>query len=447
MPANDYFTATSYSDYTETPTYISFQLLGSGNIRFKQNVATYFTVIGGGGGGGGGGGHNNGDGSPAYPSGGGGGGGAFGKISLITDVNVAYSYEIGNGGGAGGGNNSGTIGTDSSVIFSPNKKIVAQGGSFGARHYNGNLGGSGGTLTIQGLDIIVSGASGNGGNGVRIDNIGSDPSGNGTAGMNSSPISIENYPNKFINVGGGGGGTDAHDTNSPPPQPYNGGGGGNGVGGTLGTGVSSGSNYNGIAGIAYGGGGGGGGQPGTGSPIVDGFPVTSGGNGKEGAIFVYFRPPLVNGCQWNPALASESLEWTRGRSDCVDLSGSTIDGIPMTYDDLNEKRKATIFQYKNNSSRFSKKQTYSRLARGIGRQRGHTFATQSDTYTNPNTRNLKIENNAILKCSSSSKNWAFTNQNDTPGPVRRITNNSTVPLTNYIVKRRYLAGNSKWPQF
>ena len=56
MPASDYFTATSYTDYYEQPEeYIYFRLLGTGNISFKQNLTTYFTVIGGGGGGGGGG--------------------------------------------------------------------------------------------------------------------------------------------------------------------------------------------------------------------------------------------------------------------------------------------------------------------------------------------------------------------------------------------------------
>ena len=60
MPASEYFTVTgggSFSDYNETPQYISFQLLGTvgSSITFKQNLTTFFTVIGGGGGGGGGG--------------------------------------------------------------------------------------------------------------------------------------------------------------------------------------------------------------------------------------------------------------------------------------------------------------------------------------------------------------------------------------------------------
>ena len=57
------------------------------------------------------------------------------------------------------------------------------------------------------------------------------------------------------------------------------------------------------------------------------------------------------------------------------------------------------------------------------------------------------DGSGILICPSTRRNWAFTNQNDTPGPVKRITNYPTVPLYNYIPRRTYLAGGTKWPQF
>jgi hypothetical protein len=164
----------------------------------------------------------------------------------------------------------------------------------------------------------------------------------------------------------------------------------------------------------------------------------------------YILPTVkqLTGCDWNCELLEQTTQWSRATSDCIDLSGAVLpDGEPMTIYDLNEKRKATIFQYKQNGAGFSKKQNYSRLARGLGRQRGQSFATQSDTYTNANTRGLPIVNNRILSCLNVTKNWALTNQNDTPGPVRRITNYPTVPLTNYIVRRTYLAGGGKWPQY
>jgi len=162
-------------------------------------------------------------------------------------------------------------------------------------------------------------------------------------------------------------------------------------------------------------------------------------------ITVNFEYLALNGCDTGPGPDPEKL-WTRDEGDCVDISGATLHGQPMTREDLSEKRKATIFQYKNNSAGFSKKQQYSRLARGIGRQRGQTFATQSDTYTNANTKVLPL-NNTVLECPGVTKNWAYTNQNNTPGPLTTITNEPSVPLTNYIVRRTYLAGNNKWPQF
>jgi hypothetical protein len=156
----------------------------------------------------------------------------------------------------------------------------------------------------------------------------------------------------------------------------------------------------------------------------------------------------VSGCIWNCHLREQTTIWSRASGDCVDLSGATLpNGNPMTYDDLSEKRKAVIFQYKQNNAGFSKKQTYSRLARGIGRQRGQTFASQSETHTYSNTHNLVLDNSSVLLCPNVSKDWALTNQNDTPGPVRRITNYPTVPLTNYKVRRTYLAGGTKWPQY
>ena len=271
MPASDYFTATSYTDYNETPAYISFRLLGTGNISFKQNLTTYFTVIGGGGGGGGGGGD-----VQAYLTGGGGGAGASGKISFLTTNNVSYSYVVGPGGvkGTGFQLTNGGNGTDSSVIFTVGDKIIAEGGTGGGgagiSGVDPPLGGSGGGLTILEVSAIITGVSGGGGNGW-IDGTIQPPTNPSPAeaGNNQDPLTIENYPGNSIPVGGGGGGGD-----------FGGGGGGNGTGGSAGS-ASSASNKPGKPGIAYGGGGGGAAKD----------VSNDGGLGKEGAIFVYFAPP------------------------------------------------------------------------------------------------------------------------------------------------------------
>ena len=444
--SNPFFNATSYLNYSVGDGYVFAQLDGSsGTISFNQSYDVYFTVVGGGGGGGGGG-HNNGGvvSVPQYPSGGGGGAGAAGMVLYKSEPGKIYNYTIGAGGDGGVANLMGENGEDTSILFSPTDSVISRSGSGGTGHYNGNIGGIGGAMEISGnITPIVDGVGGNGGNGVKYDKIPNT----GTEGYDSNPPIITISPTNTIYVGGGGGGADASNTDisPPPPKPSNGGGGGNGSGGFLGTGETDGSG-NGQVGIAYGAGGGGGGQPGDGSPVVF-FPITYGGNGKEGAIFIYLVN-LTNGCQWNPLLANKTTLWTRATTDCIDLTDATLpDGEPLTRDDLSEKRKATIFQYKQNGAGFSKKQNYSRLARGLGRQRGQSFATQNDTYTNANTHNLPIVNNRILSCPNVTKNWALTNQNDTPGPVRRITNYPTVPLTNYIVRRTYPAGGGKWPQY
>ncbi len=474
MPASEYFTVTgggSFSDYNEyfpnypEERYISFQLLGTvgSSITFKQNLTTFFTVIGGGGGGGGGG--QAGDGSQFYVvAGGGGGAGASGKISFLTSNNVPYSYEVGPGGNGKNGNNRGDPGHDSSVTFSATERIDASGGDGGIGFANGNGGGDGGTLTIQGVNTIINGTSGNGGHGFR---------GNGTPGTGNpyivpfpslafdgngnNPISIEIYPGKSELVGGGGAGGNRVSEGTIIGK---GGGGGNGNGGV----INSSTGTTGVSGIAYGGGGGGGGTNNS---------QTFGGNGREGAIFVYILlgPGLgpQNGCEWNGYLSGQTTIWSRDDGNCVDLSGAFLpDGSAMTRADLSEKRKAVIFQYKNNSAGFSKKQQFSRLARGLGKPRGKTYATQGYNVTNPNVQNLPLVGKNVptvvedgsgnfvtqdvfmgttLVCTGANKISGLTTQNDTPGPTRTITNYPTVPLTNYIVRRTYKGGSEKWPQY
>jgi len=50
--------------------------------------------------------------------------------------------------------------------------------------------------------------------------------------------------------------------------------------------------------------------------------------------------------------------------------------------------KGNILQYKKNSSQLTKSQKYTQLAKGLGPSRTKVFATQSETYTNPNTTGL-----------------------------------------------------------
>jgi|UniRef100_A0A6C0CKD1 hypothetical protein len=161
-----------------------------------------------------------------------------------------------------------------------------------------------------------------------------------------------------------------------------------------------------------------------------------------------------NGCDTGPGPDPPRV-WTRATTDCPDIDGEGENMQPTSGGyNLSEKRKAEIFQYRNNNANMSSKQLYSRLARGIGRQRGSTFATQSDSYTDPNTKNLKLLNErpgpfspyGPLQCTNSKVISAFTSQNNTPGPRMLISNYPDATLYNYRVRRTYKGGNTKWPQ-
>jgi hypothetical protein len=58
--------------------------------------------------------------------------------------------------------------------------------------------------------------------------------------------------------------------------------------------------------------------------------------------------------------------------------------------------KGNILQYKKNSSNLTKKQRYTQIAKGMWTNRTKTWATQSDTYSNPNTTSLLRVNYTIL---------------------------------------------------
>lgn len=51
--------------------------------------------------------------------------------------------------------------------------------------------------------------------------------------------------------------------------------------------------------------------------------------------------------------------------------------------------KGNVLQYKKNTTQLTKNQRYSQIAKGLWTNRTKTWATQSATYTNPNTTSLK----------------------------------------------------------
>jgi hypothetical protein len=92
--------------------------------------------------------------------------------------------------------------------------------------------------------------------------------------------------------------------------------------------------------------------------------------------------------------------WSRVQNQCTYINPDSSYNsayIPVTNQTVSlaqanyeEKQfyKGNILQYKGNSSRLTKNQKYTQLAKGFGPNRTKVFATQTQTYTNPNTTGL-----------------------------------------------------------
>jgi hypothetical protein len=84
----------------------------------------------------------------------------------------------------------------------------------------------------------------------------------------------------------------------------------------------------------------------------------------------------------NPCTYDNSYDYQY--SVYIPLTGQTVSQSQANY----EKQminKGNVLQYKSNSARLTKSQKYAQLARCAGPNRTKVFATQSQTYTNPNT--------------------------------------------------------------
>jgi len=73
------------------------------------------------------------------------------------------------------------------------------------------------------------------------------------------------------------------------------------------------------------------------------------------------------------------------------LTGKTGTQLEAEYQ-LQMLRKGNILQYKNNSSSLTKNQRYTQICKGMWTNRTKSYATQTQTYTNPNTSNLQQVN-------------------------------------------------------
>ena len=111
---------------------------------------------------------------------------------------------------------------------------------------------------------------------------------------------------------------------------------------------------------------------------------------------------------------------------------------------LDERRKAEILKYKANSSNITKKQQYANAASNRWlTSRKRCWATQTDTYTNPNTSALQRVGD-VLECNNNNVSCSLTSDADVPGKIQTLCYDPTVPLYNYKVTTTYTDGGGKY---
>ncbi len=186
-------------------------------------------------------------------------------------------------------------------------------------------------------------------------------------------------------------------------------------------------------------------------------------------------------CTYNPL---PPRAWSRVQNRCVyEKDNFVLDDLKNAY-----LRKGNVLQYKKNSSDLTKNQRYAQIAKGLWTNRTRTWATQSETYTNPNMNSLKRVNYTTppVNINNNNNNNLFNcpnavefkdggtlicgvNENPCTGeilassvtPTRRFypTSASDVPgrilplfwdenLPTWYPRQRYVMNNStnKWPQ-
>ena len=91
------------------------------------------------------------------------------------------------------------------------------------------------------------------------------------------------------------------------------------------------------------------------------------------------------GPNYNP---EPTREWSRYENPCAYSNNPLVlyNGIAYKLDVL---KKGNVLQYKKNSSNITKQQRYAQIARGMWTNRTTTWATQTQSYTNPNTNSLR----------------------------------------------------------
>ena len=99
--------------------------------------------------------------------------------------------------------------------------------------------------------------------------------------------------------------------------------------------------------------------------------------------------------------------WSRVQNPCTYILDSSYNtayspltgkNVPLFEANYHNKliSKGNILQYKKNSSNLTKNQKYTQICKGMWNNRTRSYATQTQTYTNPNTSNLLRVNYASI---------------------------------------------------
>ena len=138
--------------------------------------------------------------------------------------------------------------------------------------------------------------------------------------------------------------------------------------------------------------------------------------------------------------------WSRVQKECS-LNTSTSFQIfdPLNNNYITQEKynlqkqiliKGNILQYKNNSTNITKKQKYSQIAKGNWVNRTKTWATQSDTYSNPNTKSFLRVNTSTLSATSNTP-FVTNIYKIPPNPF-----NCPIDLSSGIIDGGTLVGNT-----
>lgn len=136
-------------------------------------------------------------------------------------------------------------------------------------------------------------------------------------------------------------------------------------------------------------------------------------------------------------------EWPRFRPECIDATPEEKEAYQM-------RRKAeTLFHKSNrNDIRVKKKNWYSFVSQGYN-QKHQTYATQTDKFTNPNTKNYPILGGRSMTLPADCAKRTITapsTSSDVPGPAVPLTYDPNVPLINYKVFRTYTNSETEYAE-